>query len=467
MTPKQPPHAIEAEQTVLGAMMLDERVAFDIAEALVPEDFYNHEHRALYVALIDRLHSGQPIDFIAVAEFLRGCGRLDEAGGYAYLGQLAADCPAASYGLRHAGIVREKAILREVIRAGNELADLGYKPNALSADEVVQQAEQRLTDIRGRTERLTKQARSVADVASVVEHMIEQASREKRAPGVRTGFAELDRVLNPMAAGDLVILAGRPSMGKSALAQNIAEFVGKSSGQPVFVFSMEMTAEQMVQRSFASTARVPLNDIIEGRIPIDDEFSQIGARVRSVPMHIDDTPALRPIDLRARARRLKAKYGCSLIVVDHLSLMREKAENRTQEVGAISRSLKALAKELKVPVLVLCQLNRGVENRAEQKPRLSDLRESGEIEQDADTVMFVFRDEYYRPDSAHKGIAEIIIAKQRQGKAGVSVDLTFHGEFCRFDNYAGPAREQRMPCQPEKKAPRRGFSPDAINGSAA
>jgi replicative DNA helicase len=244
------------------------------------------------------------------------------------------------------------------------------------------------------------------------------------------------------------------------LAQNIAEFVGQSTGVPVLIFSMEMPAEQLAMRSFSAAWRVSIDDIINGRAAINDGFTDAGRRLRSLPLIVDDTPALKPLELRARARRLKARHGCSLIVVDHLSLMQHKAENRTQEVGAISRSLKALAKELQVPVLALCQLNRGVESREDKRPRMSDLRESGEIEQDADAVLFVYRDEYYHGEkSPHQGIAEIIISKQRNGRAGVSIDLSYFGEFCRFENYAGPSRGERMQSNvTEIKPKRRGFS---------
>jgi replicative DNA helicase len=464
---KQPPHALDAEQAVLGAMMADERVAFDVIELLEHDDFYGHDHKILFAALKERAQVGKTLDFIAVNDALRAAGKLEEVGGYAYVGGLAADCPSSANVMHYARIVRDKAILRQVIATGTELAITAYSTQAGDVDELLQHAERKLTEVRTRGERHAQQVRSFADPAPLIESQIEKATHNERALGVRTGFVDLDRLLKPMEPGDLIIAAGRPAMGKTSFAQNVAEFVAKLTGVPVLMFSMEMPAEQLAMRSFAAAWRVPIDDIVNGRAPIDDHFSEAGAKLRSLPVIVDDTPALTPLELRARARRLQARHGCSLIVVDHLSLMRAKAENRTQEVGVISRSLKALAKELRVPVMALCQLNRGVEARVDKRPVLSDLRESGEIEQDADAVLFVYRDEYYHGDkSPHQGIAEIIIGKQRNGRAGVSVDLTYEGPFCRFANYAGPPREQREPRQSEKKAPRRGFSPDAINGRA-
>lgn len=438
--PKLPPYAIEAEQSVLGGLMLDNRTWNDIADRLGAEDFYREDHQLLFKAIADLVNNNRPCDFVTLSEYLRNRNQLEAAGGLAYLGSLANDTPSAANVLAYADIVRERAVLRSLITAGGEIADFGYRPDGRPPAELIDQAEQKVFAIRNRTEHAQSSYFDMAQIMTKVEHKIELLrANEGSVAGLSTGFTELDRMTTGLHAGDLVILAGRPSMGKTSLALNIAEHVVLYERKAAAVFSMEMPAEQLGLRMLSSFARIDMTRLRSGDLE-DRDWDRLvsqGGLIREAPLYIDQTGALSPLELRARARRMKMRHDIQLIVVDYIQLMQVPGtrENRTNEISEISRSLKALAKELEVPVIALSQLNRGVEQRDNKRPRMSDLRESGGIEQDADLVMFIYRDEVYNKESPDKGTAEIIIVKQRNGPLG-TIRTAFLGQHTRFENLA-------------------------------
>ncbi|ULQ45762.1 replicative DNA helicase [Flagellatimonas centrodinii] len=438
--PKLPPYAIEAEQSVLGGLMLDNRTWNDIADRLTAEDFYREDHQLLFKAIAELVNNNRPCDFVTLSEYLRNRNQLEAAGGLAYLGSLANDTPSAANVLAYADIVRERAVLRSLITAGGEIADFGYRPDGRPPPELIDQAEQKVFAIRNRTEHAQSSYFDMAQIMTKVEHKIELLrANEGSVAGLSTGFTELDRMTTGLHAGDLVILAGRPSMGKTSLALNIAEHVVLYERKAAAVFSMEMPAEQLGLRMLSSFARIDMTRLRSGDLE-DRDWDRLvsqGGLIREAPLYIDQTGALSPLELRARARRMKMRHDIQLIVVDYIQLMQVPGtrENRTNEISEISRSLKALAKELEVPVIALSQLNRGVEQRDNKRPRMSDLRESGGIEQDADLVMFIYRDEVYNKESPDKGTAEIIIVKQRNGPLG-TIRTAFLGQHTRFENLA-------------------------------
>ncbi len=439
-----PPHSIEAEQSVLGGVMLD-NLAFDrVEENLVEKDFYRHDHRLIFNAMSHLNQKQQPLDVITIHEFLDREGNSDEVGGLGYLGELANNTPSASNISAYARIVRERAIIREMIAAAHEIAESGFNPEGQEIAQILDVAETKIFKIAEQRESSEAGPVEIRNMLSQVINRIEDYQKNKGGiNGLESGFEHLDKMTGGFQNADLVIVAGRPSMGKTTFAMNVAEFAALKSDLPVLVFSMEMPADALLLRSLSSLSRVDQSRIRRGEMD-DHDWSKISSTMtllqQQSKMYIDDSPSLSPAELRSRARRLaREQGGLSLIVIDYLQLMQVPGmkENRTQEVSEISRSLKALAKELSCPVVALSQLNRSLEQRSDRRPVMADLRESGAIEQDADIIMFVYRDEVYNPDTEHKGLAEIIIGKQRNGPIG-TVKLTFNGQWTRFDNYADP-----------------------------
>ncbi|MGH8506800.1 MAG: replicative DNA helicase [Stenotrophobium sp.] len=439
-SPKLPPHSIEAEQSVLGGLMLDNRVWNDLSDRVTAEDFYRADHQLIFRAIGELCGSHKPCDFITLCEHLRHQNKLEEAGGVSYLGTLANDTPSAANVLAYVEIVRERAVLRTLIAAGSDIAEMGFRPDGRGHSELIDIAEQKVFAIRNKSQHAQGTYSSMPKLMDMVEARIEKMRNNPGGlAGLPTGFTELDRLTTGLHPGDLVILAGRPSMGKTSLALNIAEHAALYEKKSVALFSMEMPADQLALRVLSSFARIDMQKLREGKLE-DRDWDRLvsqGGLVREAPLYIDETGALSPLELRARARRMKQRHDIQLIIVDYIQLMQVPGskENRTNEISVISRSLKALAKELAVPVIALSQLNRGVEQRDNKRPRMSDLRESGGIEQDADLVAFIYRDEVYNKESPDKGIAEIIITKQRNGPLG-TVRTAFLGQFTRFENLA-------------------------------
>ncbi|HMR68682.1 MAG TPA: replicative DNA helicase [Rubrivivax sp.] len=440
-----PPHSIEAEQSVLGGLLLD-NLAWDRAADLLTEgDFYRLEHRLIYAAVGALVGAGKPADVITVFEQLQQHGRGDDAGGLAYLNALAQSVPSAANLRRYAEIVRERAILRKLIAASDEIATTAFNPQGRAVSQILDEAESRVLKIgeEGARQRQGFQPidKLVVDLIDRVTELFENGAEE--VTGVRTGFYDLDRQTAGLQKGDLLVLAARPSMGKTAFALNIAENVAVHEGLPVLVFSMEMGASQLALRLVGSLGRIDQQPLRTGKLG-DEEWGRLAEAVdklKQAQVYIDETPALTVGELRARARRMARQFGgtLGLIVVDYLQLMSGSAssdENRATELGEISRGLKGLAKELQCPVLALSQLNRSVESRNDKRPMMSDLRESGAIEQDADIIMFIYRDDYYNKDSSKEpGVSEIIVAKQRNGPVG-TIKLTFLKPLTRFENMA-------------------------------
>ena len=434
-----PPHSVEAEQSVLGGLLLDNSAWDTIADEVSSGDFYRRDHKLIFNAIGELAERGEPCDAVTVSEFLDSNGDLDSAGGLAYLGQLARETPSAANIKAYAGIVRERAMLRELIRIGGEIATRAYQPEGRAASDLVDEAERQVFEIAEQGKRRGSGFQQLKRIlGKTIDRLDELQKNQGDVTGLSTGFKDFDSMTAGLHPGDLVIIAGRPSMGKTSFAMNIAEHAAIGSGASVAIFSMEMSAEQLSFRMISSLGRVNQSNLRRGRFS-DEDWSRINSAVSVMSkarVFIDDTPALNPTELRARSRRLKREHGLDLIVVDYLQLMQVHgtAENRATEISEISRSLKALARELEVPVITLSQLNRSVEQRADKRPVMSDLRESGAIEQDADLIAFIFREEVYNKDSPRKGIADIIISKQRNGPIG-DVQLTFLGEYTKFENF--------------------------------
>jgi replicative DNA helicase len=443
-----PPQSIEAEQSVLGGLLLDNTAWDRIADLIGDHDFYRADHRLIFEHIGALIDHGKPADTLTVAESLERSGKLAEIGGPAYLASLSLNTPSAANIRRYAEIVRERSVMRHLAAVGAEIADAAFSPGGRTAGELLDHAEGRVFEIAEASSRGKQGFLGIDELAArVVTRMDELYHSENPSDitGIPTGFTDLDQKTAGLQPGDLIIVAGRPSMGKTALALNFAEHVGIDYGLPVAVYSMEMSGEQVAMRMLGSIARVSQHKIRTGRVE-ENDWSNVTAglaKLQNANIYIDESGALNPLELRARARRLYRQCGkLGLVVVDYLQLMsasRGDNENRATELSEISRSLKALAKELHVPIVALSQLNRGVESRTDRRPLMSDLRESGAIEQDADLILFIYRDEVYRPDTPDKGIAEIIIGKQRNGPIG-TVKLTFRGEFTRFENFADPGR---------------------------
>lgn len=437
---RTPPHSLEAEQSVLGGLMLDNATWDQVADRLDEADFYRNDHRLLFRAIRRLAENSQPFDLLTLAEWLEDNNQLEEAGGFAYLGVLARDTPSAANVRAYADIVRERAIRRELIRASTEIADNAYDPRGRDTRELLDDAEKRVFAIAERGSRVRQGFASIKDLlARTVERIDILFERDNPVTGIPTGWPDFDEKTAGLQRGDLIVIAGRPSMGKTALAMNIVEYAAIQIKCPVAVFSMEMPGESLIMRLVSSLGRIDQHKVRTGRLEEEDwpRLTSAVTMLSEARLFIDDSSSLSPTELRARARRLHRQEGqLGLIVVDYLQLMQVPGttENRATEVSEISRSLKALAKELSVPVLALSQLNRTLEQRGDKRPIMSDLRESGAIEQDADLICFIYRDEVYNPDSPDKGKAEIIIGKQRNGPIG-TIPLTFLGQYTRFESY--------------------------------
>ena len=437
-----PPHSVEAEQSVLGGLLID-NMAWDRAGDQVSEgDFYRYEHREIFIVIAALINGSKPADVITVFEQLQSNGKAEACGGLAYLNALAQSVPSAANLRRYAEIVRERAILRKLISASDEIATNAFNPQGRQVSQILDEAEGKIFKI-GEEGSRNKQGFIGVDklTMQLIDRITELAENgAEEVTGVRTGFFELDRMTAGLQKGDLIILAARPSMGKTALAINIAEAVAVNEELPVLVFSMEMGASQLALRMIGSLGRIDQSGLRTGRLR-DDEWTRLteaAERLGKAQLYIDESPALNPAEVRARSRRMARQCGTlGLIVVDYLQLMsgtgKSDGENRATEISEISRGLKALAKELQCPVIALSQLNRSVETRTDKRPMMSDLRESGAIEQDADVIMFIYRDDYYNKESKEPGVAEIIIAKQRNGPVGTT-KLTFLKPLTKFDN---------------------------------
>ncbi len=440
---KLPPHSIEAEQSVLGGLLIDNGAFDKIADIVSDADFYRDDHRRIFRHIARLVEKGKPADVITVDEAIKSSEDKDKVGGLAYLAALTGNTPSAHNIRRYAEIVRERAIMRKLVEVGTSIADAALNPLGKEVGQLLDEAESRVFEIaeagaRGRQGFIEIQP-LLTQVMERID-MLYHRDNPSDITGVPTGYTDLDSRTSGLQPGDLVIVAGRPSMGKTALALNMAEYVAVENRLPVAVFSMEMAGTQLAMRMLGSIGRLDQHKLRTGKLSDEDwnRLTTAVGKLHDAPIHIDETPALNALELRARARRLHRQYGAlGLIVVDYLQLMEasSQGENRATEISEISRSLKALAKELKVPVVALSQLNRSLEQRPNKRPVMSDLRESGAIEQDADLILFIYRDEVYNPDTPEKGIAEIIIGKQRNGPIG-TVKLTFLGEYTRFENHA-------------------------------
>ena len=435
-----PPHSIQAEQAVLGGLMLENSTWDQVADRVGQRDFYRREHQLIFQAIGALAERGKPFDVVTLAEELDHKGELNGAGGFAYLGALANDTPSAANIRAYADIVREHSVIRQLIRVGTEIADSGYRPEGRRVAELLDGAEQKVFEIAQQKARDSAGFIPIKNLLTKAVNRIELLyERDDPITGVSTGFNDLDDMTSGLQPADLVVIAGRPSMGKTSFAMNIAENVAIKSKLPVAVFSMEMPGESLTMRMISSLGRIDQHRVRTGRLE-DQEWPRLTSAVSllsEAPIYIDDMAALTPTEVRARARRLvREAGGLGLIVIDYLQLMQAPSEGETRatEISIISRSLKALAKELNCPVIALSQLNRNLEQRPNKRPVMSDLRESGSIEQDADIVIFIYRDEVYNEDSPDKGVAEIIIGKQRNGPIG-TVRLTFLGQFTKFENF--------------------------------
>jgi len=437
-----PPHSVEAEQSLLGGLMLDQRAWDQIADVIVADDLYRADHRLIFAAVATLVERSQPPDAVTVGEHLQRSGQLEAAGGMDYLARLTQDTPSAANIRAYAGIVRDHALLRRLIEIGGDIAASAHAAEGLTASELVDRAEQRVFEIAERGSRGSGFQSLKQILPKTIDRLDFLSHSTSEITGVSTGFVEMDKMTAGLQRGELIIIAGRPSMGKSTLAVNIAEHAALGQKTPAAIFSMEMSAEQLSFRMLSSIGRIPQTRLRNGKLH-DEDWPRVDSAVSMMseaPIFIDDSGALTPTEVRARSRRLKREHGLGLIVVDYLQLMQVSGtvENRATEISEISRSLKALAKELDLPVIALSQLNRSVEQRTDKRPVMSDLRESGAIEQDADLIMFIYREEVYERDTPRKGIADIIIAKQRNGPVG-DIRLTFLGEFTRFENLVSEA----------------------------
>ncbi|WP_462387456.1 replicative DNA helicase [Acidovorax sp. Q11] len=441
---RTPPHSIEAESSVLGGLLLDNNAWDRVGDLLKEGDFYRYEHQAIYAAIGALINASKPADVITVFEQLKNQGKAQEMGGLTYLNNLAQYVPSATNIRRYAEIVRERAILRKLVTASDEISTNAFNPQGKTVERILDEAEAKIFAIGEEGSRNKQGFQSLDNlVIDLLDKVQEMADNPADVTGVPTGFADLDRMTSGLQAGDMIVLAARPSMGKTSFAVNIAEHVALNEGLPVAIFSMEMGAAQLAVRIVGSIGRVNQGNLRTGKLT-DDEWPRLTEaieRLRTVSLHIDETPGLSPGELRANARRLARQCGkLGLIVVDYLQLMSgsgsaASSDNRATELGEISRGLKMLAKELQCPVIALSQLNRSVEQRTDKRPMMSDLRESGAIEQDADIIMFIYRDDYYNKDSKEPNVAEVIIGKQRNGPTG-TVKLFFQKNQTRFENLA-------------------------------
>lgn len=434
-----PPSAVHAEQAVLGGIMIVPDALDRIAGELLPDHFYIYKHRVIYSAILEMAEKSRPYDPVTLGEWLESAGKLDAIDGAHYLTDLASNVASAANIVAYAQLVKDKAILRDLIEVSNLNANDAFNPGNRDPSEILSVSEQRVFSlgerVGGNTTTIVPLRSALADAFSVLQ---DRYSTRGQPTGVQTGYGELDKLTAGLQPTDLIILAARPAQGKTTLALNIAEYAATKTGVAAAVFSMEMSSSQLSMRLLSSAGRIDSTKLRTGDLDDADwpRVTEAIRHLRDAKIFIDDTPALTPDAIRSRARRLKREHNIGLIVVDYLQLMHigGTKENRATEISEISRSLKALAKELNVPVLALSQLNRSLESRTDKRPVMADLRESGAIEQDADAIVFIYRDEYYNKDSPDKGLAEIIIGKQRNGPTG-TVKLRFFGAYTRFDNY--------------------------------
>ncbi|WP_369602768.1 replicative DNA helicase [Hahella sp. SMD15-11] len=438
---RTPPHSNEAEQSVLGGLMLDNSTWDHVSDLITSQDFYRVEHRLIFEAISRLANESQPLDAITVSQELERRGELEKAGGLAYLSELARNTPSAANIRAYADIVRERAVLRRLITAANEIQEQAYNPAGLKSEEILDEAERKVFQIAEDRPNQGGPEKVAPVLVKTLEKIQQLYEQEASITGVTTGFKDLDDMTAGMQPSDLIIVAGRPSMGKTTFAMNLVENALMKTGLPTLVFSMEMPADSIVMRMLSSLGRIDQTKVRTGKLD-DEDWPRLTSAInllKDKPLYIDDTPALSPTEMRSRARRVAREHGgkLGLIMVDYLQLMRVPGNNegRTAEISEISRSLKALAKELDCPVVALSQLNRSLEQRPNKRPVNSDLRESGAIEQDADVIIFIYRDEVYHEDSPDKGIAEIIIGKQRNGPIG-TVRLAFQGRYTRFEDLA-------------------------------
>ena len=440
---KVSPHNVEAEQSVLGGLMLDNNSWDIVSDLVVEEDFYRADHRLIFRSIASLSEESKPFDVITLTEWLESRKEAESAGGLAYLGSLAKNTPSAANIRHYADIVRERSVLRSLITVANQIADSAFNTEGRKAAEILDDAERLVFHI---AEQGSRNQKGYEDMQTLLARAVDKIdelynSKAGSVTGIATGFSDFDRKTTGLQNSDLIIVAGRPAMGKTSFAMNIAENAAVREGKSVAVFSMEMSGEQLATRMISSLGRINSNKVRTGQLDEDDWQYLIKAveKLNQSKIFIDDTPALTPTELRSRVRRIARAHGLDLIVIDYLQLMqgsgKSASENRATEISEISRSLKAMAKEMNVPVIALSQLNRSLESRPNRRPVMPDLRESGSIEQDADIIVFIYRDEVYNEESPDRGVAEIILGKQRHGSIG-TVKVAFQGEFTRFDNLA-------------------------------
>lgn len=432
-----PPHSVESEQSILGSILLDKDAIITVSETIMPSDFYKEAHKIIYECMLKLSNKNEPIDLITLTEELKKQGHLDDVGGISYITSLSTIVPTTSNVKYYADIVKEKSVLRQLIKASNDIINLGYE-NSVKVEEVLERAEKRIFDIS--QEKASDDFKSINEVLVDAYDMIEKLYTNKSdVTGITTGFKDLNKKINGLQRTDLILIAARPAMGKTAFSLNLVQNAALKGDASVAVFSLEMSKDQLVQRMLAAQSHVELKKIKTGTLDENDWPRIIDAMavLSNASIHIDDTPGIKISELRSKCRKLKIEKGLDLILIDYLQLMEGEGNNesRQQEIAKISRSLKIIAKELNCPVVALSQLSRAPEQRADHRPMLSDLRESGSIEQDADIVMFLYRDEYYHPDSESKNIGEVLIAKNRHGETG-SVELVWLGEVQKFADKA-------------------------------
>ncbi len=445
-----PPQSIEAEQAVLGTVLLQDKALLKIVDVLKPDDFYREAHKTIFTAMITLFEKREPHDLITVTSLLNDQNKLDRVGGASYLASLTDIIPFSGTLMHHAQLIRKKSILRKLIQTTSEVTARCYDTQD-DIESLIDQAEKTIFEIAH-----SNKGQGFEPMSSIVPRAFDRITalfdKQEHITGVATGYDELDRLTAGLQPAELIILAARPSMGKTALSMNIVQHAALIGKVPVAVFSLEMSMESLALRMLCSIGRIDSQRIRTGKLHDNDwpKLTRATGMLADAPIYIDDTAGLTVLEMRAKARRLKSEHNLGLIVVDYLQLMQGKSnsENRTQEISEISRSLKAMAKELNVPVLALSQLNRSLENRTDKRPQLADLRESGAIEQDADVIMFIYRDEVYNhaEDNPNRGLAEVIIGKQRNGPTGM-IKMTFLGEYTTFENYT--SRLPASPYQPE------------------
>ncbi len=437
---KVPPSSVDAEQAVLGGLMLDNTEWDNLADVLLPEDFYRPEHQLIYQVMSQQSEVNNPIDVVTLVESLNSLNELDNAGGLDYLSELAGNARGTANIQHYADIIRDRAILRRIISAANKIADTGYNTGGKKVEEILDEAEQRIFNIADERPKDQGPVPINPLLTKAVDRIDELAGSDGSLTGLASGFKDLDEMTSGWQKSDLIIVAGRPSMGKTAFAMNLVEHAILHQEKPVLVFSLEMPAQSLIFRLLSSVGKIDQTKIRSGQLSEDDwpGFNNAVSKLKDRPLFIDDSAAITPMEMRSRARRIVREHGeLAMVVVDYLQLMQIKgsSENRVAEISEISRSLKLLAREFECPVIALSQLNRGLEQRPNKRPQMSDLRESGAIEQDADVITFIYRDEVYNEDSADKGMAEIIIGKQRNGPIGM-LRLSFVGRYTPFENYA-------------------------------